>query len=206
MRMLRERVFPALTEAALRQRVRLIFIDPSEAGVESRARELDRCCTVGGGVGDGDADAADAAKTTPIMLVLVGDRYGKRPPQHEVPPAAREMLDWVDGMSSGACEILHGAYRTKSPTAVAVLRDSRAFLDDPRFRALPDEVHNSFVETIHQMDPTPVTTQLSQTKRYIDPAQWLHAQTLKDRIASRFADSRFVRRRLLMLTFFFFFF
>ncbi|XP_033102323.1 telomerase protein component 1-like, partial [Anneissia japonica] len=89
-----------------------------------------------------------------FFLNMLSERYGWIPSEDDVPSDIASKYQWIPGFSITHMEIVNGAYRTRNPNAVFLLKDS-SFLD-----TLAEEFRESFVDT----EPLAVA-QLKELKR-----------------------------------------
>lgn len=152
-----KKVFPELREWCSTRHIHLIECDlrwgvPREATtqdvISTCFEELNRCHKETDG--------------QPFFLGLLGKRYGWIPGKEDLSDEIKQKFQWVNNTSITFMEILHGAYRCKSPNAVFFLRS------DDIVKSLPEPSLKRFVDK--------------------EPINQHHILELKNKIKSRFPD------------------
>ncbi|XP_033102231.1 telomerase protein component 1-like isoform X2 [Anneissia japonica] len=91
-----------------------------------------------------------------FFLNMLGERYGWVPDEDSVPEDLTKQYGWVHGTSVTHMEIVRGAYATKNPNALFLIRDP-SFLED-----LPEDQNAGFVDNAEYCK-----RQLKELKRHL---------------------------------------
>ncbi|CAC5417156.1 unnamed protein product [Mytilus coruscus] len=130
-----KKIFPELREWCKLRHIHLIECDlrwgvPKEATtqlvIDTCLEELNRC--------------HEDTNGQPFFLGLIGKRYGWIPGGTDISDELKEKFQWVDNTSITFMEILHGAFRCKSPNAAFFFRS------DEVIDSIPEKALKRFID------------------------------------------------------------